>query len=105
MSRQGEETIADLQQQLREKDDRIHGLMKASEEKTALVDESYRALNESTEKFEREIEKQSYQIEQQTKVCTDQRYSYNKFVVQSRDNCIADSAITVFQTKKLQYIH
>ena len=105
MSRQGEETIADLQQQLREKDDRIHGLTKASEEKTAMVYESYGALQENTEKFERFIEKQSYQIEQQTKVCTDQRYSYNKIVVQSQDNCIADSVITVFQTKKLQCIH
>ena len=71
------ETITDLQQQLREKDDRIQGLMKGSEEKTAMVEESYRALQESTKKFERKIEKQRCQIEQQAKVCTEHRQLYH----------------------------
>ena len=62
VSRQGEESIADLQQQLREKDDRIHGLMKASEEKTAMVDESYRALRESTERMEKILEQQAAKL-------------------------------------------
>ena len=62
VSRQGEETIADLQQQLREKDDRIQGLIKASEEKTTL-DESHRALQESTETLEKIIEQQAAKLE------------------------------------------
>ena len=62
VSRQGEETIADLQQQLREKDDRIQRLIKASEEKTTL-DESHRALQESTETLEKIIEQQAAKLE------------------------------------------
>ena len=63
VSRQlGEETIADLQQQLKEKDGRIQGLTRASEEKTALVDESYRVLRKSTERFEKTIEQQATKL-------------------------------------------
>ena len=59
VSRQG---VADLEQQLREREERIHGLLKASEEKAALLNDSHRALHKTTETLQNTIAHQAMEL-------------------------------------------
>ena len=58
-TRQG---VADLEQQLREREERIHGLLKASEEKAALLNDSHRALHKTTETLQNTIAHQAMEL-------------------------------------------